>query len=357
MSDQASTQTPEWPVVSTDAGAVTLATVEQLRARAGVWRDWAAKSKAATQTLREQADDHLAAAGGILVAHVSEWVVPPQLRDTVQNAESLTQHIASDDQTAGELKQQETAAGIFGRIGVRNHEHQTEQDRGKSAALLRPLLVSIGRAAPQTTLPTADAERKSAVDLEAEAASTDLQVQAAEARAAAYESEVANRSDAIKAMGFDSLYEAAVLQTSGAQPVDSPLVLKKGEQAYLSTPATLARMVSRTHYVGGSSGFSFPIGHTGIRYRVGSFRGQPIRDQSLTNIDNGTLVLSNQRVAYLGRTKSVSVPLSKLLHVEVFNDGISIAREGRENPDFLLLANPKHVVFLMNWCLSRQAIA
>lgn len=354
MAEQVTTPSPEWPIVTTDAGAVTLATAEQLRTRAGVWRDWAAKAKASAQKLREQADDHLASAGGILVAHASEWAVPSELHDAVQSAESLTQHIGSDDQTAAELKQQEASAGIFGRIGVRHHEHQTEKDRGKSATLLRPLLVSVGRAAPQVTVPAADAERKAAADLQAEAASTDQQVQAAEARAAAYESEVARRTDAIKAMGFDSLYEAAVLQTSGAQPVDSPLVLKKGEQAYLSTPATLARMVSRTHYVGGSSGFSFPIGHTGIRYRVGSFRGQPIRDQSLTNIDNGTLVLSNQRLAYLGRTKSVSVPLSKLLHVEVFNDGLSIAREGKENPDFFLLSSPKHVVFLMNWCLSRQ---
>jgi len=156
-------------------------------------------------------------------------------------------------------------------------------------------------------------------------------------------------------MGFDSLYEAAVLQTMGAQVVDSPLVLNNGEQAYLSAPATLARMTTRTHFVGGSSGFSFPIGHTGIRYRVGSFSGEPVHPQSLTKLNAGTLVFTNQRVAYVGQTKSTSVVLNKLLHVEVYNDGISIAREGRENPDFYLVSNPKHVLFLLNWILARRA--
>ena len=74
----------------------------------------------------------------------------------------------------------------------------------------------------------------------------------------------------------------------------------------------------------------------------------------MTTLDSGTFVLSNQRVSYLGRIKSISVPLSKVLHVEVFNDGLSITHEGRESPDFFLLASPNHVMFMLNWCLSRE---
>jgi len=155
-------------------------------------------------------------------------------------------------------------------------------------------------------------------------------------------------------MGFDSLYTAAVLQTAGAQPVDAPLVLKSRERAYLAEPATLARMVTRTHYVGGSSGFSFPIGHTGIRYRVGRFSGHPVQQQALNRLDTGTFVLTDQRVAYVGRTKSTSVPLAKLLHLEIYDDALSIAREGKENPDFYLMDKPKYAAFLLNWLLARQ---
>jgi hypothetical protein len=76
--------------------------------------------------------------------------------------------------------------------------------------------------------------------------------------------------------------------------------------------------------------FSFPIGHTGTRYRVGAFYDEPVRRQSLARLDSGSFVLTKQRVAYVGRTKSTSVALSKVLHVEVFNDGLSIAREGKD---------------------------
>lgn len=59
----------------------------------------------------------------------------------------------------------------------------------------------------------------------------------------------------------------------------------------------------------------------------------------------------------MGRTKSTSVVLKKVMHVEVYNDGISIAREGRENPDFFLMADPKLAVFLLNWVLANATAA
>jgi hypothetical protein len=107
--------------------------------------------------------------------------------------------------------------------------------------------------------------------------------------------------------------------------------------------------------VGGSQGFSFPIGHTGIRYRVGSFHGHPIEQQSLTKLDSGRLVITNQRIAFIGTTKSTSIPLAKLLHVECYSDGIAVFQEGRENPDFYLTAQSKFALFMINWFLNQAA--
>ena len=45
------------------------------------------------------------------------------------------------------------------------------------------------------------------------------------------------------------------------------------------------------------------------------------------------------------------------MHVEVYDDGLSIAREGKENPDWYLMPNPKRAVFLLNWLLSKHASA
>ena len=336
---------------------MTLAPIGDLQSRASQWRDWAATTRAAAQSLRSQAEDRWANAGAILVARGSEWPVPANVQATLQQAAALIVQITADDQTTASLKERESSAGLLGRIGVSHQEHALERDRSKSAGRLRSLLIPIARSAPAATISEADEERKAAVDLETQAGILDAQIRDADAWASACDGEVGRRKDALKAMGFDSLYEAAVLRTSGAPPVDSPLVLKSGERAYLSVPATLARMVRKTRYVGGSSGFSFPIGHTGIRYRVGSFSGQPVHQESLTKLDAGTFIVTNQRVAYVGRTKSTSVTVAKIMHVEVYNDGLSIAREGKENPDFYLMPNPKHAVFLLNWVLGKASEA
>ncbi len=348
-------QTAEWRLVETDAGPVTLATAEALRARAVDWRNWTARVEASARSLREQSDEHLAQAGSTLVAHTNGWTIPTGLQPTVDQAKALTQQVGADEQGQAALKSQERSAGLFGRIGGWRREHELEQDRTRAAAQVRALLVEIARAAPMPSIPIADSERKTAADLESQARSAEAQIATALQRAKGWEDEAKQRQDAIKAMGFDSLYMAAVLQSSGLAPVAAPLVLKNSEHAYLAMPATLARMVTRTHFVGGSGGFSIPIGHTGVRYRVGRFSGQPVHQQSLTRLDTGTFVVTNQRVAYVGRTKSASIPLAKLIHVEVYNDGLSIAREGKENPDFYLMDKPKYAVFLLNWALAQSA--
>ena len=121
----------------------------------------------------------------------------------------------------------------------------------------------------------------------------------------------------------------------------------------LSAPRTLARIRTRIQYVGGGSGVSIPIGHTGIRYRVGSYRGQRVEQQALRNLDTGTLVVSTQRLAFVGQTKSVVVQLRKVTHVDLYNDALAVFHEGRETADYFLVAAPKQVVFYLNWVLQQ----
>jgi len=107
------------------------------------------------------------------------------------------------------------------------------------------------------------------------------------------------------------------------------------EEAYVSVPAVLARQTTRTRYSGGSQGFSFPIGHTGIRYRVGSFSGHPIQSSSITDVDEGTLVLSNMRIAFIGKLKSVVTQLPKLVHIESYNDALAVLPGGPGESELL----------------------
>jgi hypothetical protein len=205
--------TAQWPVVQTDAGSVTLASIPDLQSRATQWRAWAATAKANAQSLRDQAADRLATAGATLVTNSSKWSVPDDLHPKIEQARSLTEQVAAGDRSAAALKDQEASAGVFGRLGVKHHEHQVERDRGQAATQLRNLLIPIARSAPASTFAEADDQRKTAADLETQASGLDAQIQAAQGWASGLDGEVARRKEAIKAMGFDSLYEAAVLQT------------------------------------------------------------------------------------------------------------------------------------------------
>jgi hypothetical protein len=62
-------------------------------------------------------------------------------------------------------------------------------------------------------------------------------------------------------------------------------------------PASLMKEVAVRQWQGGYSGFSFPIGKSGIRYRVGGTRGQSVEVGTKLNVADTGLMLSNL-VAY-----------------------------------------------------------
>jgi len=209
--DSLAEKTTEWPEVQTDAGPVTLATAEALRSRAAQWRAWAGDAAASANGLRTQAEDHLAQAGAALVSGDKEWPIPAGLQPTIDGARALTQQVAANDDIGASLKLEEKSAGFFKRISVRRQEHHLEQDRSRASEQLRALLIQIARAAPQPSVSAADTERTAAANLETQAASLDAKAASTRDSANAWDEEAKRRDDAIKAMGFDSLYMAASL--------------------------------------------------------------------------------------------------------------------------------------------------
>lgn len=352
--DDVSTSPAQWSIVKTDAGSVTLATLDGLQTRVLQLNDWIAKTVPISAQLRSEADDHFAACGAILVPRTKDWTIPASLQSAVARAGVLVEELERRDHEIAGLREERVQGSIFNRLGSWRQERKDVKDRAAKASELRSLLIQIGRNAETSSVADASTEKTAAAGSNAQADAVDAQIEQTRNSIAAMNGEIKRRQEAVRAMGFDSLYEAAVLQTSGPAPVQSPLIAKSGEIAILAVAATLSRMVTRTHYVGGSSGFSFPIGHTGIRYRVGTFRGQPMQQQALTKLDGGTFVVSNQRLAFVGQTKSVSIPLGKILHLELYTDALAVFQEGKENPDFYMMAQPGRALFLINWEIGNQ---
>jgi hypothetical protein len=309
-----------------------------------------------TQSLRALADG-LWIQRGTLLLSTATWAPPLSEADLVRDAKALDGELKTIDGQIDEGSQ-ESHSGIGALVAKAadwNKHRKLADERDRIAAALRPLLIQIAQKAPEVTVPAADV-------IGAQARSADTQANEIASRAAesgtlaaGLTTELQRRTEAEHDMGFDSLYVAAYLSTFGPQAVESSLVLKRGEQASVSATATLSRQQTKRQWVGGSQGFSFPIGHTGIRYRVGSFHGHPVEQQFLAKVDTGTLVVTNQRIAFIGAAKSVSVPLAKLLHIQSYSDGLAIFQEGRENPDYFLISQPKYVLFYINWFLGQNA--
>jgi hypothetical protein len=344
-------------VVATDGGPVTMVELAGLRARIDSLQNQADSLTTQSSALRSLAQGLWSQRGQVLLERSTAWVATPQVAELIRQAAPLKQAVDADDAKLLSIHGQERGGvgGLIGKVGEWGQSRKASADRIRMDAQLHPLLLQIGQIAPEGMLPEADSVRSQAIATELQAQQVAAQAAQAAATANVVKEEVQRRSDAEREMGFDAPYLAASLHTQGPQGVQSPLLLKRGEQACLAVPATLARQQTRRQWVGGSQGFSFPIGHTGIRYRVGSFRGHPLEQQLLGRLDTGTLVVTNQRVAFIGSTKSTSVLLAKLLHVECYSDALAIFLEGREKPDYYYLAQPKYVLFFINWFLNQAS--
>jgi hypothetical protein len=128
----------------------------------------------------------------------------------------------------------------------------------------------------------------------------------------------------------------------------SRLIQKKGEVVHLEVQATLLKDVTIRQSQGGYSGFSFPIGKTGIRYRVGGYRGHSVEvGTKRVPADEGYLVISSQRAVFLGNKKTVDLPYSKLENLTVFSDGVQFHESNRQTaPVFVVPASDVVAAFV-----------
>jgi hypothetical protein len=343
------------PRVDLPSGPVTLESLDDLAAQLNQLATEAKQILQSSEAPIANARLKLEQAGALLLAHKTDWdtsavaeqiTAATQLQTDLSQLNQQIQELASRPHTG--------LGGFLHSLTDGHHEQELETQRSKVLDQLKAALATFVEQVPVNTIPEADAMRADAQRQLAQAKSLIDEQHAKIEAGKALADEIQRRQAAMKAIGFDSLYTAAWLQTHGPTPVDSPLALKPKEHAYVSVPAVLARLTTRTRYAGGSQGFSFPIGHTGIRYRVGSFSGHPVQSSSVTDVDQGTLVLTNIRIAFIGKVKSVVTQLPKLVHVELYDDALSVFQEGRENPNFYKLKAPQYFLFYVNWILDHQ---
>ncbi|MGZ8876440.1 MAG: hypothetical protein ACXW1R_07545 [Halobacteriota archaeon] len=137
-----------------------------------------------------------------------------------------------------------------------------------------------------------------------------------------------------------------------------PVILHKGEVVHYAHEATLNEITRVSlGYKGSSHGVSIPlpfkIGGSPIRYRVGQSRGHIVSEDRLTQTSAGVLVVTNQRIVLQPApgNKPVSIPLTKVLSYNCYNNGIEVYKEGREKGYFFSVKD-SGAVELFGICLG-----
>ena len=137
----------------------------------------------------------------------------------------------------------------------------------------------------------------------------------------------------------------------------APVILKDGEIVHYfdqrGVMVTESQSVS-LGYSGSSQGISFAIpGLKGIRYRIGSHRGQMMKQEQQVTIAGGFLVVTNQRLMVypMPGYAPISIPLKKILHYSAYENGIEVFTEGRHKPYSLRFVSSSGVE-LAGLCLS-----
>lgn len=126
----------------------------------------------------------------------------------------------------------------------------------------------------------------------------------------------------------------------------SNLVMTKDEITYLSQPAKLVEeKVIRRRYTGGSGGASVRIAK-GLWIRSGSSKGQSFNEIGPVITSNGSIIITNKRIVYMGDKKSFSTELHKVLTTELHPEGFQYQENAKSKPKtFVFAENSDYKVF------------
>jgi hypothetical protein len=123
------------------------------------------------------------------------------------------------------------------------------------------------------------------------------------------------------------------------------VITKRGEVVHVEAPANLMKEHQLRELRGGYSGFSFPIGKTGIRYRIGGFRGRSeVVGTELVAEDAGILAVTSKRVVFLGGKKTIEMPYTKLVGLNVFSDGLRFHLSNRQRAPLFQISSRADVL-------------
>ncbi len=145
----------------------------------------------------------------------------------------------------------------------------------------------------------------------------------------------------------------------------SPVILKRNENTSLILHnITLREPRAVRQTVGGYGGPTFHVAK-GVNFRLGGFAAQSESHEELRNIDQGTLVLTNKRLIFIGSKRTTNIDLTKIVAIEPYKDGIGSQRENKQKTEYFtgsdkttitINRNGRRTTFPVNGVVLKAAI-
>jgi hypothetical protein len=113
--------------------------------------------------------------------------------------------------------------------------------------------------------------------------------------------------------------------------------LQAGEAVYGCLPGTtlMEPHSVRTHRAG-SNGVSIRVAK-GLSFRLGGIAGRSESHEELRSLDVGPLILTSERLIFIGSLRTKNISLADLLGLEAFTDALRVSQVGKSKPEIYAL--------------------
>jgi len=169
------------------------------------------------------------------------------------------------------------------------------------------------------------------------------------------------------ALGLDSdwistnmLPETVEVMTARAnsgrlEPADEhELITKGGEEVYLEVVASKTKEVVIKEFQGGYAGVSYKVSKK-MRVNTGGTRGRMVPVGTEIQVEDvGILSITNQRVVFMGSKKTQEFLYTKLVGINMFEEGLTLGVSNRQEASSFQLDHPQIAAATINAAASRS---
>jgi hypothetical protein len=167
--------------------------------------------------------------------------------------------------------------------------------------------------------------------------------------------------DVIRVLEFPLFEDLMVARMNGGWLPDPQsarsVLLRSGECAYGTWSAELMTEEVIKEHRGSTAGVTVPLPF-GVRVGGSDYRGRTVTigTRSVAE-DHGDLIITSERTMFTGNKKTLEIGHEKLVHAELYKDGLRLGASSRQANILLRLANNRQTSPMLALTLLRSVVA